>query len=272
MSGRDFEVQVALKTTPWDHRSSRPARPGFYEWSDGKIAPSDVPPKKGRHLRLNYWDGKRWLVTDLTGKLVTEPTGKKMRQMPVEIPGHDGFWRGLIRIPELQKLAGGLEIPQEHLGFLHADFTYNVSIENLSASERSLFDRYGALLSALITKKVEAVSRHEKDFVAMCFGHRHPKREAERAWKKYLLNVMYEIAMWMEKESCRGGPFEFEDYRARFLLLAKHGHEEAKTWVKLNNGWPQDYPQKADPINLVDIYPDVPVNTFLWRVAGSYGG
>lgn len=276
MSGKEYVVQVTLKTTRSFPGRRRPSRPGFYQWHDNQRHSEGIL-RKGSRIKLDYWDGKRWLATTSGGILVTEP-GKRDKHGKIGEPefveirkDREGYWLGLVEMPEFRPMDGDLTISEEHRSYLHADFPCEVSIEGYEEFERSLLDRYGALLNVLMMKEVEAVTNQEKAFVEMCSGNCHPKGKVDHVWKKYRLDVLYKIAMAMERKASNNGAFDFDIYRKRVVELATHGHPDAIKWVKSNHGWPKGYPTNPTPIKLMDADPVVTPTIYTRRLNGSYG-
>jgi uncharacterized protein YifE (UPF0438 family) len=263
MCGKDYEVTVPLKTTQWFAAKKSPKKKGFYERRIANYAPYEDAPMVGSHLRLDYWDGKQWIKTASSGK----PLGGYL-----DASGRGVFWRGLIEVPRCDYLPGGLKMPEEHHVHLSADFPCDVSISNFSESERRYIDIYGALLQRLMIEEIEPVTKQEIQFVEMCRGNEHPHTELERVWKKYRLEVMYDVAQRMEKSACKSGIYDFEIYRERFLVLALHGHAKAREWVRKNDGFPQHYNTKRVPVCLLDVDPPKVRSMYVQRLGGNFGG
>lgn len=263
MSGREFKVELPLKTTPWFPSDYHPKWMGFYECCDGYSAPTDVAPPVGTVISLDFWDGKGWVETNKNGRVLNGGQ---------HVTGQRSFWRGLSEFPTFSLPKGGISIPEEHRSYLFGDFLCEVPIDGYTVSEQHLLNCYGALMSDLMWGGVEAVSNDENRFIEVCEGKRPPVSQAEFAWKRYRLDVMYQATIEMEIGACNRGMYDFEQYRERFLLLATHGHLGARVWVKENGGRPEGFSITKSTFSLCDVYPPHVKNTYMRRMNGNFGG
>lgn len=263
MPGKEFKVEIPFITTPWFPLYYHPKRIGFYECRDDYSKPADGAPPVGTVIWLDFWDGKGWVETNRKGRILNGGQ---------HVVRERGFWRGLSEIPTFSLPKGGIAIPEEHRPYLFADFLCEVPIDDYPPSELHLLCGYGTLMSNLMSGCVEAVSNDEKRFVEMCDGKRNPISQAEFAWKRYRLDVMYKATQEMETSACIRGTYDFEQYRERFLLMATHGHLEARVWVKDNGGRPEGFSITKSPFNLRDVYPPKVKSTYMKRMNGSFGG
>ena len=263
MPGREFKVELPLRTTPWFPFDCYPKWMGFYECCGSYSAPADGAPPVGAVIRLDFWDGKGWVETNRNGRVLNGGQ---------HVVGQRGFWRGLSEIPTFSLPKGGIAIPEEHRSYLFADFLCEVPIDDYSVSEQHQLSCYGALMWYLMWEDLDAVSNDEKRFIEVFKGERAPVSQAEFAWRRYRLDVMYQATKEMEISACNRGTYDFEQYRERFLLLATHGHERARVWVKENGGRPVGVSMVKRHFNLRDVYPPYVKNTYVRRMSGSFGG
>jgi len=297
--------------TEWFGMEKSPAFPGDYElreptghtinghfsnkgrWYLWKIETSNYcislkPRQERRHyylMRDTYlgtvkYDGT-WKLCNYKSRRVFDPV--------LRPESFDG-WRGLVAEPNKDKY---FDAASKHLQILNRSFIHEVSIEQLSETDREILVRYGRLLDNLMTGELPPITAAEESFVKMCAGEDKPSGRIETAWKKYRLDVMFQVAKRMRALTSQHA---YEEYRARFLQLASHGHKGAIEWIKRDNqatkkalsdcnrlpspfdseveqidAPPFENLSNIDPLNISKIFPDLPRVWLTYRVDGNPG-
>lgn len=96
-----------------------------------------------------------------------------------------------------------------------------------------------------MNKDIVPVTEGQARFVEMCEGKCHPETEFEHLWKKYQLDIMYDIAKACEYHI--GIRFSYYEISAMFKKLASQGHQKALTW---SSSWKLSPDHKPPLINL----------------------
>ncbi len=143
--------------------------------------------------------------------------------------------------------------PQSHVQYLRTEFKPAVSLETYTAEEQRILKKYGSWLRALMLGDIEPVTEEETYFVRMCHGEEHPRTEIHAAWKKYQLDLMYDVASHMD-EHIGTHDYPYSWVVTRFTNLAQQGHRRAVEWLE-REGQQYKVPDSPPLIDIARIYP-----------------
>jgi len=166
-----------------------------------------------------------------------------------------------------------ISIPEGHRTYLHLEFIPEIDIEKYQDEEKIALKKYGSWLKALMIGKIEPITDEQTYFLEMCYGKKHPRNRLQHIWKKYQLDVMYEIAKKLDDGlSLASSIFTYDQVVSRFQKLAEQGHIASIKWLEREN-------QKINTCNsypLIDIAriyprPPKPLSYPITVLSGSYG-
>mgnify|MGYP002078139210 CR=1 FL=1 len=163
--------------------------------------------------------------------------------------------------------------PHEHKSYRALAFSPEASLDNLTADEIACLHKYGAWLKALMQEKILPYTDEQRAFVEMCNGKSHPQNELAKTWKKYQLNVMYEIALKMDGSlAAADTKFTYAHVVTRFRKIAAQGHTQAIEWLK-KEGITFAPPEDPPLLDIARVYPKRYVGGDLMDmvVSGSFG-
>jgi len=143
----------------------------------------------------------------------------------------------------------------DHKDSRREEFLTDVSIENYSEAEQTILRRYGTWMRALMIGRIQPTTEAQSRFVRMCYGKISPIDDFHRAWKKHQLDVMFGIAMKMDKGLGDGSsPFTYAYVQRQFYRLGQQRHKGALDWLR-EDGQPLDPPKEPPLIDIAKIYP-----------------
>jgi hypothetical protein len=104
-------------------------------------------------------------------------------------------------------------------------------------------------------RKIIPYTDEQREFVKMCNGEAHPPNEIARTWKKYQINLMYEIAIKMDSTlGSADTKYTYSHVVTSFHNIAAQGHTKAMEWLQME-GIAFTPPNEPPLLNIARIYP-----------------